>query len=566
MKKSIEVFCGIIVLFNDGGVILGNINLYKIDKEKKELFFQKLEQKMCYLDTIYFDKQDEQKNIVRYECSLYMSYPNEIKEISWNWVLQEFNQQSIEIPAMPKCIIVIEGQEEKTYAATFGHSYFLVDKFCDRDFGFNFARKLSYDEIKTTTLTTPNSNRNKTINTYINYSELEFDSGESFAKLKAKLKLPKGFTLYKSSIEISSSIRFSAVEESMERLIDLILHVEYTLNHEEDKYNIPVFSKVKDTDRLDQLDKDLIEAIQENPSQINISELDIIGVTEIFNHNDSDFILSYRGKKKSIPILSNEEIKLFCEENNWNFSASLLDITVISLYNGFSVETKRVKDLIDYTNDQERCLLSKGVWYQYNEDYLSYLQNSIAEITVEYHPEFDFTSIVHDQFIDRKYKQEKDDPKYAGKSLEEVKKILKKKYYAERAFNLLREESNGFVNYDREEVRVGGSKVEVMDLYKEGMMCAVKIGNASSKLCYAVDQSLTALKLYKKNQLPQMPEITTIVLWFVLERKDHIEDEYGCPQLERLEMLMLKNRLDQWKKEVRLQGLKPLIYINYRTN
>ena len=566
MKKSIEVFCGIIVLFNDGGVILGNINLYKIDKEKKELFFQKLEQKMCYLDTIYFDKQDEQKNIVRYECSLYMSYPNEIKEISWNWVLQEFNQQSIEIPAMPKCIIVIEGQEEKTYAATFGHSYFLVDKFCDRDFGFNFARKLSYDEIKTTTLTTPNSNRNKTINTYINYSELEFDSGESFAKLKAKLKLPKGFTLYKSSIEIGSSIRFSAVEESMERLIDLILHVEYTLNHEEDKYNIPVFSKVKDTDRLDQLDKDLIEAIQENPSQINISELDIIGVTEIFNHNDSDFILSYRGKKKSIPILSNEEIKLFCEENNWNFSASLLDITVISLYNGFSVETKRVKDLIDYTDDQERCLLSKGVWYQYNEDYLSYLQNSIAEITVEYHPEFDFTSIVHDQFIDRKYKQEKDDPKYAGKSLEEVKKILKKKYYAERAFNLLREESNGFVNYDREEVRVGGSKVEVMDLYKEGMMCAVKIGNASSKLCYAVDQSLTALKLYKKNQLPQMPEITTIVLWFVLERKDHIEDEYGCPQLERLEMLMLKNRLDQWKKEVRLQGLKPLIYINYRTN
>ena len=49
-------------------------------------------------------------------------------------------------------------------------------------------------------------------------------------------------------------------------------------------------------------------------------------------------------------------------------------------------------------------------------------------------------------------------------------------------------------------------------------------------------------------------------------RKDYIEDENGCHQLEQLEMLMLKNRLDQWKKEVRLQGLKPLIYINYRTN
>lgn len=90
--------------------------------------------------------------------------------------------------------------------------------------------------------------------------------------------------------------------------------------------------------------------------------MDIIGVTEIFNHNDSEFILSYRGKKKSVSLLSNEEIQLFCEENDWNYSESLLDITVISQYNGSPVVTKRVKDLIDYTDDQERCLLSKGVW------------------------------------------------------------------------------------------------------------------------------------------------------------------------------------------------------------
>ena len=46
---------------------------------------------------------------------------------------------------------------------------------------------------------------------------------------------------------------------------------------------------------------------------------------------------------------------------------------------------------------------------------------------------------------------------------------------------------------------ISSVNVEEMDLYKDGMMCAVKIGNTSSKLCYAVDQSLTALKLYKKN-------------------------------------------------------------------
>lgn len=545
---------------------MGSINLYKIDNEKQKMFFQEIECKMHNLTTISFTRKDEHHESVQYECTLYLSRPDDKKELSWNWVLQEFDQQSIEILAMPKCVVVIESEDNKIYAITFGHAYFLVDKFCDRDFGFDFARKLSFDEIKTTTVTTPNSHRNKTVNTYINYSELEFDSGESFAKLKAKLKLPEDFTLYKSSIEVGSSIRFATVEDSMERLIDLILHVEYTLTHEKDKCKIPVFSKVKDRERLAQLEANLTEAIYENPSQINMSELDIIGSTEIFNHNDGEFVLRYHRKKKTISLLSNEEIQLFCKENSLNYSQILLDITVISQYNGASVVTKQVKDLIDYTDDQERCLLSKGVWYQYNEDYLAYLQDSIAEIDAEYHPEFDFTSVMHDQFVNSKYGQEKDNPEYRDKSPEKIKENLKNKYYAERAFNLMREEVDGFVNYDRDEVRVGGTKVEVMDLYKEGMMCAVKIGNTSSKLCYAVDQSLTALKLYKKGQLPQIPEISTVVLWFVLERKDHIEDEKGCPQLERLNMLMLKNRLDQWKKEVRLQGLKPLIYINYRTN
>ena len=118
---------------------------------------------------------------------------------------------------------------------------------------------------------------------------------------------------------------------------------------------------------------------------------------------------------------------------------------------------------------------------------------------------------------------------------------------------------------DSDDVKVGDYKIEAMDLYKDGMMCAVKIGSSSSKLCYAVDQSLTALKLYKKGNLPNIPKISTVVLWFVLEKQTHIEDADGYPQLNQLDMLMLKNRLDHWKKEVRLQGFTPMIYINYRT-
>ena len=103
-----------------------------------------------------------------------------------------------------------------------------------------------------------------------------------------------------------------------------------------------------------------------------------------------------------------------------------------------------------------------------------------------------------------------------------------------------------------------------MDLYKDEAMYVVKMGNTSGKLCYAVDQSLTSLKLHKSGNLPGMPVVRTAVLWLVLER-GHIEDDNGKPDLSRLNMVMLKNRLDQWKKEVRLMAIRPLIYINYRS-
>ncbi|MBO1679956.1 DUF6119 family protein [Bittarella massiliensis (ex Durand et al. 2017)] len=545
---------------------MGSINLYRIDEEKQGLFLQELAQKMELRDTIFLESENETGIVENFGLSLYLSRPGESKEISWNWVLEEFHEQSIEVSTAPKGIIIVEKDDGITYAVTFGHSYFLVDKFCDREFGFRFARKLPYQEIKTTTLTTPNSRRNKTVNTYINYSELEFDSGESFAKLKAKVKLEEGFTLYKPAIEIGSSIRFSTAEESLIEILKLIQHVEFVLVHSEDKYHIPVFARIKDTDKLQLLEGSLLTAVAENPTQVNISELDIIGVTEIFNHNDGEFQLSYKGQQKNVSSLSNAEIERFCDESGWDYSRTLLNISVISLYNGHPVVTKKVRDLIDYTDDGQKCLLSKGTWYQYNDDYLSYLRDSIAEIEVKYNPAFDFSREQHDNFINQKYEEEKNEPRYQGQDEAAIKKALKQKYYAERAYNLLREQENGFQNFDRVDVKIGGCNIEVMDLYKDGMMCAVKIGSASSKLCYAVDQSLTALKLYKKGNLPNVPKINTVVLWFVLETQTHIEDVDGRPQLNQLDMLMLKNRLDQWKKEVRLQGFTPMIYINYRLN
>ena len=102
-----------------------------------------------------------------------------------------------------------------------------------------------------------------------------------------------------------------------------------------------------------------------------------------------------------------------------------------------------------------------------------------------------------------------------------------------------------------------------MDLYKDKTMFAVKIGNASSKLCYAVDQSITALKMYKSKMFKDALEVENVAIWLILERKSRLKEKNGSIDINELDMLMLKNRIDSWKKNVRLLGYKPIIYINY---
>lgn len=412
------------------------------------------------------------------ELSLYMSRMQNDKELAWNWLLEEFNQPTVEVASAPKAVVHIETRENIVYAATFGHFFFLVDKYCDRDFGFLFARKLAYKEIKTATLTTPSSRRNKTVNTYVNYSELEFDSGESFAKLKAAADLPAEFLLYKPSIEIASSIKFSTNQESLETILDLIVHVENVLRTQEDRCQIPVFSKVSDSILIQRLNDRLTESICRDPAQVNIAELDIVGTAEIFNHNDCEFDLKYRRHERHCQSLSNDTIRDFCAQFALSYADVVLDISVVSYCNGTPVVTKKVKDLIDYADDEERCILSKGVWYKYNTDYLNYLRDSLGEIKAEYHPEYDFNGAIHDAFIDEQYLTEMNDPQYADKSVNEVKQLLKNRYYAERAFNLIRAQQDGFTNFDREPKRIGNATVEQMDLYKDGFMCSVKLGNS----------------------------------------------------------------------------------------
>lgn len=537
---------------------MSKINLYKIDEGNHRAFINYLEERLVYIENKELEDEEEEK----YSFSLFKINEEVDKEISWNWILNEFEQPLLSVKTQPKAVLVIEFDDEM-YAVTFGSAFFLVDKYCDRNFAFEFARRMRYLEIKTTTLLSPNVQRNKNISTYINYESLEFDSGESFAKLKAKLNLEEyNNALIGETVEFGNSIKFDLKVSNLENVSRLLRFIKLILNQDE-IYKIPVFNNVTDKDLLEQLETNLFSKIEENINIVTISELDIVGVSEIFNNQDTFFELWHVHKRKEIESLNFAEVEKFAEEKEIELSKEILNIKVKSFNNGKTVRTDKIKNLIDYVDDDNRCVLNKGIWYHYNDDYQKYLEDSISEIEVIYSQEYDFSDRIHQDFIEEKFNEEKAEPVFEGLTDSQIKEKLKNKYYAERTFNLLRVR-DGFENYDRVTNSYAGAQIELMDLYKDETMYAVKIGSASSTLCYAVDQSISSLKMYKHNTLEGMPAVKNVAVWLILKRQSLSLNQNGQPDLNNLNMIMLKNKLDSWKKEVRLQGLNPIVYINYK--
>lgn len=225
--------------------------------------------------------------------------------------------------------------------------------------------------------------------------------------------------------------------------------------------------------------------------------------------------------------------------------------------------TTAIEKIIFYTNEASNSLLSDGSWYIYNEDYLQYLNDSIAEIPVEYDENLNYSKVSHEQFLNQKFQEEKEYDIYKSLKPDKICKKIKQKYYKERYYNdWLVEQGQGFINIDRELQEIGKHKVEVMDIYRDNGMFAVKFGSTSSKLSYAVDQSLEAIRAYHRKEVTTEAKIENVYLRFVLERSD-LPLINGYPNISQLNLLILKNKLDQWKKEVRLLGYRPIIKINY---
>lgn len=538
---------------------MGQVNLYKIEDSKQKEFTELLSNKYEFIgEQEYKSISDKNKT---YIVGTYLFCSDNCKKPDWQWILDEYDHEEIKIYSSPRAILKIE-VEGVTYVISYGLAYFSVDKYCDVDFAFDFAKRIEFREIKTTTLTAPNSKRNKIVNVFVDYNNLVYESGESYAKIKAKTENKDAGFLFKEMIEIGHSIKVQLRENSISCILEFIEYVEM-ISKKSVLNKIPVFGKVKDEEIVAALDEELLRKISDNIECINVSELDVIGVTEIFNNNDASFILKYKRNQEQVEELTKDTIIQFIEKNRINLEKNFFDIRITCLKNEQEVCTYNIKRVIDYTDDERKCVLIKGEWYQYNSDYIEYLHESISKLDVIYNPEYDFSESELKSYVAEKYNEEKDSELYEGMTPKQIKDKLNKKYYAERTYNNVLSEKYGFENHDRESVSIHNEKLELMDLYKDKTMYAVKIGNTSAKLSYVVDQSMVSLEMYKNNQLPDMPEIQKVAVWIVLKRKHKLPIQNGKPDISMLNMIMLKNRLAEWEKSVRLARYTPIVYLNY---
>ena len=534
---------------------MGFINIFKIERDRFDDFIKRLHDlcgdphgKDCTIDGTNF------------HADLYVKRNRVPQKLSWRWVLREFDTDVFEKEkqAWSVMVAVVGGTH---YALTFGNAFYQVDKFSDKDFAFAIGRKFDYKQIKSTAQANPDSNRNKTIVSYLKNEKFEYASGESYIKIKGCIKLGEDFSLFKENIEIGSSIKLDTESPTLDKCLRILLYLN-ELAQKEDITRIPIFVKVKDESLKAELDQRLADDFKQGHFTISFADFDIIGTQESFYSAPQGYTIKYNHKRMDVDAINENSLREFCSVKNLEYDEVAL-LLCISVREGDYDSKYSVKELIDYTNEEKKCVLLKGEWYQYNDDYLAELDASMDEFDVLEDEKFNWTDEKYEAVLARKFSEEKDEDQYQGLSEAEIKSSLKRKYYSERAYNIYMSDNYGYELLDRQGLPIGDSTLEPADLYGDGCLIAVKIGDSSSKLCYAVDQIDGSAKLLRK-QATFDRAFNKVAVLFVLERKNALPKPNGKPELRRLKMLILKNRLNEWKREMRILGLDPQIFIGYR--
>ena len=369
-------------------------------------------------------------------------------------------------------------------------------------------------------------------------------------------------SILKDRVNIGNSLKLNICNNNLSDVAYSIDYINYIIDNNEIINKIPRFTKIYDNNRINELNKFFEIEILSNFENNNLYNIDfnhyIYGTNLILGDFD-EFKFIFEDLEESFDLLGIEEVCSFIIKNN--ITEKILENFKISFVDS-DLNDIPFKDLVILDYYSEDVILIDGHWYEYNEDYLEYLKESMDELDIIYETEYSFYSDDYFNFIKEKYKEDNEvEISCSKEDFFNQDYDVVKKYFIEDNFNKFLE-TKGFCNYDKDTENYEGNKVEIADLYKEDTIYAVKIGGSASELSYVVDQSLTGLEFIHKNKTDKINRnnLKNVCIWLILTRSTKIDS------LNDLNMIILKNKLDYWKKRVKSLNYAPIIRINYKSN
>lgn len=512
-----------------------------------------------------------------YDMNLYYKTDDEKNNLSWQWIFEQFkgNKFNDKFNHKPKAILLIKLCKKnedhdstffrEIFAVSFGQAYHTIDKYANKEWVFEIIKRLKYTQLRTMAITMPNSRNNRRINTYYGNATLDWGSGEAITNLKAKINAESIDLPFDETIQMGNSINVKIKENKLEFIAKLIDFTYDILNFNVQYKNLPYFKKITNQKKVKNLEENLNHKFNE---------------LLIDSSLDYDFDISeYNVMSSNISFLNEEVYYKYYGENGNSVSENLEQLNVTNLLNFikkvqkdfpdeninlFNVhilfKTKEnensnwgIKKFIFFVDNDSNALLIDGAWNKFDNNYINFLNDSIDKITVESDNKYDLNSDEYLRFI---------------------KNENNSNCFTEEIFNQFMNKCYHYELYDRKNEMWEKYKVEIMDLYDpvNKIFFAVKIGAESSKLSYVFDQCINGLIYLEQEEPKKYADIKKVCIWIIYDKEgtpfatdiSYKENGQRKVNLKNLNLLIVKTRLDEWRKFITSKGFEPIVRVNFK--
>lgn len=492
------------------------LNVFKIPKDRMRDLKDKFKTPSLGLKII------NSQTIGKYQADFYFS--KDVKNIPIPWVDTYAEFFDDPKPANKVYFGCYLWESDKfCFALSYGKCHFYLRQFCDNEFGTHIAKRIANEkDIRQKSSKKFAGKKKKEIRSYTKNSQLDIESGESVDYLQASIIKDQVINFGKSG-KFGSSVLLSKDMEK-DKLSDFFKDLVSAIDLPEN-FPLPRTTIIDNTAQSKKYEEDLINKIITDSGETDFTSNshDLFGVDFVFSGHEK-YKFSHRGNESSnLDELSIGALRQYIKEQSIP-KEEVTAIRVIVEKEDIKSHTQQIKDSLDYIVDGQNVILSQGRWMEFNEDYLTQLNEYIDSIDLE--------------------KVENDLVEITG--IEgDFNTSLKKYGYdvADKDFSKIKIKS--------------GTPVEAWDARKGDTVYALKFGT-TQKLGYVCDQASNTLELINKkaNTKKLDKDFKNYCIWLGMDNKNIPK------KISQINSIILKQKIESWARKCLEFGITPKIKIS----